>query len=287
VDISHPNIKDSVFYNTKESLSFPPQDWDSNGYFNDVNGYDFDKDRNLFDDELGDGTYASGIILSVNPKAKILPLKVLNTNNQGDGLNVYKAIRYAIMMGAPIISITEAAFEALRADPELLEESFFFLQYYKVLFIVPAGDLNLNLNKSQFQLKTEWQDLMIRVCSVDYQKNLSKSSNYGVEAVDLCASGENIKSTSVAYKRGELYEYRSGTAVSSAIVAGAASLLLSINPNLQNHQLKNLLIKTSEKVQNPPEGVSSSNGTLNINNAVSSANKSWMDIIKNLIPFNF
>ena len=68
-------------------------------------------------------------------------------------------------------------------------------------------------------------------------------SNYGQKSVDVFAPGSYIYSTAPGNK----YIYLSGTSMATPVVAGVAALVWSYYPNLTALQLKDILLKSSDK----------------------------------------
>jgi minor extracellular serine protease Vpr len=63
---------------------------------------------------------------------------------------------------------------------------------------------------------------------------------------DMVAPGAYINTTQI----GSTYNFTSGTSFAAPHVSGAAALLLQKNPNLENHELKSLLVTTVKPVSN-------------------------------------
>ena len=104
----------SVFHNLQEVLN--GRDDDGNGYVDDLIGWNFvDGNGNPWD-HSGHGTHVAGIIAAgtgngegiagMNPRARILPLKVLNFMGYGRGSRVAEAIYYAVGKGARVINLS-------------------------------------------------------------------------------------------------------------------------------------------------------------------------------------
>src|SRR5690606_26754510 len=65
-------------------------------------------------------------------------------------------------------------------------------------------------------------------------------SNYGQNSVDIMAPGVGINTTLSENK----YSQQNGTSFSTPMVAGIASLLISINPEISNRALKDILLQS-------------------------------------------
>jgi thermitase len=68
-------------------------------------GQDDDGDR-VADEMTGHGTHVAGIVDRVAPAAKIMPLRVLDTEGYGDVFTISKAIRYSWLNGAKVINLS-------------------------------------------------------------------------------------------------------------------------------------------------------------------------------------
>ncbi|MCB9026727.1 MAG: S8 family serine peptidase [Bdellovibrionaceae bacterium] len=285
--LSHPDLVGNVFSNIHEKANPPNYDRDGNGYFNDVNGFDFVNNTSELKDVNGSGTHIAGLIVGINPSVIILPLRVINEQNQVTSEAVYLAIKYAISFNSSILYLSFTAYEVLRSNEKFLNLAMNSIQSFKTLVVVSAGDQMLNLDQVKTKYEYELQEQFLVVCSVNEKGEKSNFSNYGPRFVDICALGENLSSTSANFSANDLYEMRSGTNQAAALVAGAASLLLSINPNLKAHQIKNTLLNSSVRLQNNNMPIANSNGILNLKSAVATNSLSLGDIIRNLISFDF
>ncbi|SFF63873.1 S8 family serine peptidase [Thermoflexibacter ruber] len=74
-------------------------------------------------------------------------------------------------------------------------------------------------------------------------------SNYGL-GIDIVAPGEQMFSTDLTlqgYNQFSNYDFQSGTSFASPLVAGTAALILSLNPNLTQSQVRRIIELTAEK----------------------------------------
>ncbi len=94
-------------------------------------------------------------------------------------------------------------------------------------------------------------------------------SSYG-DYVDLAAPGINILSTWVTNKQPG-YQSESGTSMASPMVAGAAALVLAVNPKLSPDQVQQLLEQTSDDIGDPGFDTKSGWGRVNILHALQQA----------------
>ncbi len=93
----------------------------------------------------------------------------------------------------------------------------------------------------------------LAIGAVDPNNNVASFSSRGPSfdgriKPDLVARGTFVYSASVA---GNTYNLASGTSMSSPIAAGVAGLLLSAYPELNNRQLRHILLETADSAHNP------------------------------------
>lgn len=243
-DLDHVDLAGNLFVNDAEATGVPGVDDDDNGFIDDIQGWDFvDNDNDANDpDRLcsGHGTHTSGTVgavgnngigvTGVNHTVSLLPLRVFSQIFffcSGTDADIIEAINYAAAMGADVSSnsygggpFSQATFDAIRAS--------------RHLFVAAAGNNSSN-NDVVANFPSGYDlDNIISVASSDHDDQLSSFSNFGVLKVDLAAPGDDILSTLTNNGYGSL----SGTSMATPHVAGAAALLLSLDPTLTVHELK-------------------------------------------------
>ena len=87
--------------------------------------------------------------------------------------------------------------------------------------------------------------LAISVGSIGRTESRSSFSNFG-NGLDVVAPGENIRTTD----DGGNYIIVSGTSVAAPQVAGVAALILSVNPDLTQQEVRNIIESTADKIGN-------------------------------------
>ena len=132
VDINHPDLKDNIWTNELEANGQAGYDDDGDGFVDDIHGWDFVYDYNEMDDNNSHGTHCAGIaaaadnglgIVGANPKALILPIKVLDDNGSGNIATIVKGINYAAARGADVISMSFGGGAISKAEIEALENA--------------------------------------------------------------------------------------------------------------------------------------------------------------------
>jgi type VII secretion-associated serine protease mycosin len=182
-------------------------------------------------DDDGHGTGMAGIIaahghgtnnrdgaLGIAPKAKILPIRSMIGNRQGDDKPVAEGIRWAMQHGAKIINISQSVgdIETFRAVNEA--------QAAGVLIFAAAGNTDMHDTGVQVPARYPWA---VGVGALDQSGNHLSTSVTGTE-VELSAPGKNIYSDS----KGGIWRYGTGTSDATAIVSGVAALVWSKFPTL-------------------------------------------------------
>lgn len=182
-------------------------------------------------DDFGHGTHVSGIIAGKNcgiaPKAKILPVKVLDIFGNGGVPDVIKALKWCKdwkdTKGNRIdiinMSLSSRA-EFFVNKPELL------IEYHKTIqdvvnsgiaVIVAAG----NTGKEQVLYPAFFEEV-ITVGAVDIEKKAAYFTTKSKQ-VDVSQIGVDVLST---YFTGNKYSIESGTSMASPHVAGIAALMV-------------------------------------------------------------
>ncbi|MBZ9713625.1 S8 family serine peptidase [Deinococcus multiflagellatus] len=165
----------------------------------------------------GHGTVVAGIAAQVAPRAKIMPLRVLDHAGRGDALNVAAAIVWAVDHGADVINLSLGTAEPFDA----LQQAIAYANRQQVLVVAAAGNSDrpeLDHPAADFA----GQALSVAVGSVDSDDLKSSFSSYG-SAVGLMAPGEQVAAPYPGARAGQF----SGTSMSTPVVAGALALGLS------------------------------------------------------------
>ena len=289
VDYSHDDLNANMWVNKAESTKeggVAGQDEDGNGYFDDVHGFDFTSggrtapyygkagDPDPVDDH-GHGSHVSGVIAAVhnnqkgiagiNPRAKIMALRAL-TGMGGTKRDIDRAIAYAIDKKVDVINGSYGGKGKSEITKKLLEKA----GEAGILFVAAAGNDGANQEiennrhyPSGYQLPN-----LISVASSDNMDNPAVSSNYGHNYTDVFAPGVGILSL---YKDGG-YTIMGGTSMASPLVAGLASLIMSVYPELKGNpaRVKEIIMATVD-TKASMYGKVASNGRVNALKALQQA----------------
>jgi thermitase len=193
-----------------------------------VPGYDFVNFDETPEDDHGHGTHVAGIIAAgINgaglaglcPTCKIMPIKVLNSSNQGTWSVVVRGINFAVEQGAEVINLSLGAAsgsETVRLAIQAAVDA-------GIVVVAAAGN-----NASSAPYYPAAYPGVIGVSATDNQDQLWGLSNYG-ENIDLAAPGYRIYSTYNDLSTGG-YAYMTGTSMAAPFVAGLAALVISYAP---------------------------------------------------------
>ena len=183
-------------------------------------GADTDEDG-IEDDLFGHGTHVAGIVEIVAPRAKIMPIRVLNTEGYGNVFTIARALSYAERNGADVINLSLGS----RSRSILLQKTISEVTAKGVLVAAAAGNSNSALPHypAAGNGAAASSDGLVSVTSVNMYDKKSDFANYGTW-VDLAAPGDAIRS---AFPK-DRYAYWSGTSMATPFVSGEAALIHAV-----------------------------------------------------------
>jgi hypothetical protein len=254
VDYLHEDLRADIWFNSSEDLDgdgfLSPADIDSidndsNGFIDDVIGWDFvhlpgqgwvGEDDSLADNEPmdfgGHGTHCAGDasavtdnglgIASVGGACRIMCIRAGMTASDGFGYIYYsiEGIYYAANNGAKVISMSYGGGGFSQTGQVAID----YAHSLGVICVAAAGNDNNNIP----QYPANYNHV-VAVAATDAQDHKADFSNYG-SWIDLCAPGVGILSTTV----GGGYGNQGGTSMSTPIVAGLAGLTSAMFPQYSN-----------------------------------------------------
>lgn len=241
---AHPDLSSNMVVNSRETPANGKDD-DSNGFIDDVHGWDFyanDADPN---DGNGHGTHVAGTISARGNNAtgiagvawssKVLAVQFLGASGSGYTSDAIEAVDYARQRGARLIN---ASWGGGGTSVFLQNSISNFCTANSGLFIAAAG--NDSLNGDLYPQYPAGYPIpgIISVASVTQSGFLSYFSNYGVSFADVAAPGSDILSCYAPSG----YAVMNGTSMAAPHVAGVASLIMSENRSYPGGQVKNVLM---------------------------------------------
>lgn len=158
-------------------------------------------------DQTGHGSEIAKIILyETTNNVKILPMKVLDGNNQGSVLNFVAGIEKAIEENVSVINISAS----VKGSSNLLESEIIKAKNAGITVVVSAG----NDSADVMEYTPANIGTAVTVSAIDDSLNPSEYSNHG-NTVDVSALGYNLDGT------------QEGTSFSAAYVSAEAALIAS------------------------------------------------------------
>jgi thermitase len=177
------------------------------------------------DEMVGHGTHVAGIVDITAPAAKIMPLRVLDTEGYGDVFTIAKAVHFAAQNHADVLNLSLGS----PSRSKLLQEVIKDTTANGVLVAAAAGNANSSLAHypAAGNGVAASADGLVAVTSVNMYEQKSYFANYGTW-VDIAAPGEGIRSAFPVSK----YAYWSGTSMATPFVSGQAALIHAVNGSL-------------------------------------------------------
>lgn len=193
------------------------------------------------DDDVGHGTHVSGIIgatvnngegvAGVSWFNKIMPVKVLDSSGAGSTYTVAQGIIWAVDHGAKVINMSLGNY----AEADFLHDAIKYAYERDVVMIAASG----NDNTDRPGYPAAYPEVFA-VAATNSNKEKATFSNYG-DYIDVAAPGDSIAST----YPGSQYAALSGTSMASPHVAALAGLIRSVNPELSNVEVMEIMRKSA------------------------------------------
>ncbi|MFN8606479.1 MAG: S8 family peptidase [Vulcanimicrobiota bacterium] len=248
VDYNHPDLKDNLWTNPGEIPGNGIDD-DGNGVVDDVHGYNAFENSGDPMDGHSHGTHCAGTIagvgnngqgvVGVNQHANLMAVKIFNNSGSTNAAAIVRGINYATRMGARLTSnswgggaASQAIYDAFNSSP--------------ALHIMAAGNDGTDNDKSPHYPSSYDLPNNVAVAASDRNDQRASFSCYGAKSVDIAAPGKDIYSTIPGGK----YGTKSGTSMATPHVTGVAGLVVSMNPELSNDEIKARLYDGADKLTN-------------------------------------
>ena len=195
-------------------------------------------------DDHGHGTHVAGILRSVFPEVKIVPIKYYNPSRSGqDNLNsLIKSLEYAIKGGVDIINYSGGGPEPAIEELRILKQA----ERKGILVIAAAGNekSNIDLKNKAFYPASYGLSNIVTVTAYNKQIVILKSSNWGGNSVDLAAPGHRIRSSVPKNQARDM----TGTSQATAFVSGVAALIRAQHSTLSAQDIKIILRRSVKKI---------------------------------------
>jgi subtilisin family serine protease len=257
VDWHHPDLADNIWINTAEANGVAGVDDDGDGYIDDIRGWDFINNDNDPSDDNSHGTHVAGIacaegnngigIAGVDWHARIMPIKVFQSNGQGDAATISQGINYAASKGATVINMSFGSYSRSLTMEAALQNA-----YANCVLVAAAGNDEASINSLNpgpfFPAALSY---VLGVQATEQSGGLASFSNIDPDGpvysqypdlwnYELLAPGDGILST---IPDGN-YRVYSGTSMAAPVVAGAVALYRQLHPTESPELMWGNLINT-------------------------------------------
>ncbi|MDJ0682099.1 MAG: S8 family serine peptidase [Xenococcaceae cyanobacterium MO_167.B52] len=247
VDYNHSDLSGNIFTNEAE-IAGDGIDNDNNGYIDDFYGWNFHSNNNNTLDVQGHGTHVAGTIAALNNgfgitgiahNAKIMPVKVLSDSGSGSYESIANGIRYAVDNGAQVINLSLGG----NTDNSLLRSALEYAANKGVILVMASGNDGDSTTMGHYPAAyaTDWG---IAVGAVDRNSQIASFTNRsGISPLTyVTAPGVSVYSTLPNNK----FDFKSGTSMATPHVAGVVALMLSVNPDLSDSEVYDILTATAK-----------------------------------------
>ncbi len=229
IDRSHPLLSSKMWRDERSNADIANDgfDNDGDGLLDDSWGWDFvDNDNNPADTPddpaktvAGHGTFIAGLIATLAPDARLLPIRAFGPDGMGNAFTVAAAVKYAADHGAQVINLSLGSSEA----STLLQEAITDARKRGIVVVAAVGNDNDEV-APQFPSSL---DGVIAVAAIDLQSKKAPFSNFG-NHIDVCAPGVKLISAYPNEREGG-YAIWSGTSFAAPLAAAEAALLLALD----------------------------------------------------------
>ena len=241
-EVNHEDFSNIFFVNGAETPG-DNQDNDGNGFVDDVTGYNFQNNNGTITSQRH-GTNVVGAlgargnnqigISGINWDASILPI-VIPTTSAG----VEQALNYVLSMrklydqtqgakGAHIVAVTYSGGISKRfgTDFPIWCGLYDKLGEVGILSVGATTNNNDDVDAVGDMPSTCASNYLIMVTNSDAQDVKAREAGYGKKNIDMAVPGEDILTTNNSASK---YGFESGTSLSAPIMAGAISLLFTVD----------------------------------------------------------
>ncbi|MCU0262051.1 MAG: S8 family serine peptidase [Candidatus Nanopelagicales bacterium] len=219
-------------------------------------------------DPFGHGTRVAGVIAGVMDGAgiagvasdvRILPIRVLAADGEGDQNRTARAIRAAVAAGAQVINLSLSSQTESPAQAEAIR----YALDEGVTVVAAAG------NRRQEGSPTVYPAAypgVLGVSSVGRGLRASTFASRG-DLIDLVAPGEGVITT----QPGGGWGRDDGTSIAAAFVSAATALVRAANPTLSRSQVEELLLATTRDLGSKGRDDTYGHGLIRVDRAVRAA----------------
>lgn len=256
--LDHPEMNGRFWNNDGEDPN-NNQDDDNNGFEDDVLGWDFINNDNDPTDDHGHGTNVGGIMVAtgnnnigyagIDWNSQVIICKILNANNTGTYAAFADAVYYAVDNGAKVLNMSVGG----SGFSSILQTACDYAYDNEVVVVVSMMNTD---NDTPFYPAAYSSTIAVGATDPNDERadpffwDANSGSNYGSH-IDLVAPGNYMYGLS--HQSNTNYSvFWGGTSQATPIVAGVASLMKGLNPDLTVEEIRTILRNTAEDQKGKP-----------------------------------
>jgi subtilisin family serine protease len=269
LDLLHADISPEQLWINGKEIPGNGVDDDSNGYVDDIYGWDYTTSTPNIHDDMYHGTHVTGLLAATSrnyigifagvPFIKVMVLKIFSqVSGTASSKQTAKAIRYAVDHGAKVISNSYGT----PSYSKVMEEVITYAKDNNVLFVSAAGNSRKNLVLDPIYPSSYGVENQVVVGASNNRDLFTSFSNFG-ETIDIVAPGVDI--ISLVPNNG--YKEVSGTSQACPLVSYALALTWSQYPDKNFSEIKKIVIDGADRFENLIKWTGDA-GRLNILNAI-------------------
>jgi subtilisin family serine protease len=232
-------------------------------YFNGTvtSGWDYvDDDANPAEvagsEAYGHGTFVAGLVHLVAPRARIIPMRVLDKDGNGDGYQIAEAIRDAVALGARVINLSFGTTN--QVESKVLTDMIRYARSKGVVTVAAAGN-----DGDELKHWPAAQPEAISVSALDTANDALAGYSTRGDWVDVAALGTDL----ISLVPGGGFDVWSGTSMAAPVVAGQVALVIAADSRQYVGQVEDRVVATSQ----PLSGVKVRYGRIDITGSVKRA----------------
>jgi subtilisin family serine protease len=276
IDTTHPDLAGQLWVNPGE-IPGNGLDDDSNGYVDDVNGWNVLNHNADLSDNTGHGTEVAGVIAAATDNnagvagvcwtCRLMIVKVIQPNGVANYSDIAAGIAYAAQKGAKIINLSLGG-----SSDSITLKSAIAAASQTAVVVGGAG----NDNSSAPFYPAAYDDYVLGVAGTTITDTKVGTSNYGTW-VDVSAPGEAVTTTF----SGGAYGSSTGTSMAAPFVSGLAGLLRSQHPDWSPSLVRSQIIHTTDNIDglNPAYAGQLGSGRINAGKAVTTTAMPELSIV--------
>jgi thermitase len=206
IDATHPDLASRIAaggYDVVDRDRTPAEV--ANGIDDNVNGET--------DEAFGHGTYVAGIVRLVAPHARILPIRIIDSDGTTDAWKILRGVDLAVARGAQVVNMSLGGLGL----GELVERRLEGWSEAGIVLVAAAG----NENTSDLRYPAAGPGVLA-VTAIDGRTGLKATFANSGSWIDVAAPGVRVVSTFPAGR----HAVWGGTSASAPVAAGAAALVV-------------------------------------------------------------